>query len=190
MTELNNLNDYLNEENLIHSQFPFSGNGTTTQPIGIEVQDVTMLEPLAAYPSNNKINLTCNCNETVLFNVTGSAWTVATSAGEISESRKNFERIYVGLSVHGSAPQDGASWYEISNRSTASYVQFGFGGGGVNQYYALSYFTWVDDTHFSIPQASVLMHSTGSNSFAGHTQYTTGAKNCVHTIIGVNRISG
>ena len=125
-------------------------------------------------------------DETVLFtNDSG------TSAGQLSESRKNFSRLKLEVGVQNQTTmQDGLSYFDISNRYDYAWIQYGMGAGGANAYWIDAKLNWTDDTHFQINYASTIMKNQTGTAVSGPTAYNNTTRNCVYQIIGINRISG
>lgn len=127
-------------------------------------------------------------DETVLFD---SGSNDGASSGELSEAYTNFERLLfeVGAYNQNSVGQDGYQWCICSNRSAYTWVNFMYGQGGTNHYYATAKIQWTDSTHFTVTNASAIMHTETSTGVVGNTSNNNATKNCVIKIIGINRIA-
>ena len=134
---------------------------------------------------NNRV--VAEVDETVLFedpNGTG------VDSGDISEAYTNFERllIEVGYGSQSASLEDGYMWVMCSPRSSYTWVQFTFGSGGSNQYYAAAKIHWTSSTHFSVTHGSSILHNDGAATVSGVTGFNANVKKCVLRIIGVNRV--
>ena len=74
-------------------------------------------------------------DRTVLFEDTNGT---GVDSGDISEAYTNFEILLleVGYGAQTSSLEDGCMWVMCSTRSPYTWVQYTFGSGGGNQYYA------------------------------------------------------
>lgn len=141
---------------------------------------------LVADTENNR--WVVEADETVLFedpNGTG------VNSGDISEAYTNFERllIEVGYGAQTANLEDGYMWVMCSPRSPYTWVQYTFGSGGGNQYYATAKIHWTSSTHFDVTNGSSILHSESSTSVSGNTSFNANVKKCVLRIIGINRVS-
>lgn len=137
----------------------------------------------------DNVNKTVRTDETVLFEDSNGT---GVDSGDISEAYTNFERllIEVGYGSQNTSLEDGYMWAMCSTRSPYTWVQYMFGAGGGNQYYAAAKIHWTSLTHFDVTHGSSILHSDSSTSVSGNTSYNANAKKCVLRIIGVNRIAG
>jgi hypothetical protein len=125
-------------------------------------------------------------DETMLFSSDNG-----TSAGQLSESRKNFSRLKLEVGVQNQTTmQDGVTYFDISNRYDYAWIQYGMGAGGPNAYWINAKLNWTDDTHFEVNYASTIMKSQTATAVSGPTAYNNTTRNCIYQIIGINRISG
>lgn len=166
---------------------PISGDGTVQDPLTLKTTELEVIAPLYTAQSGTTFYIGSNQNQTLLFSSFPP-----TATGTLSESRKNFERlkIEVGYGSQTGTYPDGYSYWDVSNRADYSYMQFGFGAGGSNQYYAAARIHFTSDTAFSVEYGSSIIHTVNSTTVAGNTSYNNGVKNCVCCIYGINRISG
>ena len=141
---------------------------------------------LVADTENNR--WVVEADETELFTDTNGT---GVDSGVISEAYTNFERLLleVGYGSPTAELQDGYQWVMCSTRSTYTWVQYMFGAGGSNQYYAAAKIHWTDSTHFTVTNGSAILHSESSTSVSGNTSFNANIKKCVLRIIGVNRIA-
>lgn len=128
-------------------------------------------------------------DRTVLFEDTNET---GADSGDISEAYTNFEilLIEVGYGLQSSDRQDGYIWVMCSTRSPYTWVQYTFGSGGNNHYYATAKIQWTSSTHFSVTNGSSILHNETATTVSGNTSYNANVKKCVLRIIGINRISG
>lgn len=128
-------------------------------------------------------------DRTVLFE---DANGTGVDSGDISEAYTNFEILLleVGYGAQTSSLDDGYMWVMCSTRSPYTWVQYMFGAGGGNHYYATAKIHWTSSTHFDVTNGSSILHSESSTSVSGNTSYNANAKKCILRIIGINRISG
>ena len=160
-------------------------NSVAGQLVGIPVGQVYTAGKGIKIDNVNKV---VSVDETVLFD-TGT--NNAANSGATSEAYTNFERLYFEVGVNNqTGGQDGYQWSICSPRSEYMWVNFMYGQGGTNHYYATAKIHWTDATHFTVTNASAIMHTETSTGVVGNTSNNTATKTCIFKIVGVNRISG
>lgn len=150
----------------------------------IDAKKLYVQEPLFTANSGDAVYVGWRPDETVLFDNNK----VGTSAVSLSESRANFEelKLYVGYNG-GYNTLDGAITITIPSDVSASWLNFTYGAGGSNAYYAAARLLWDSDTSFTITHGTSILKPVSTTAVNGITAYNAGCQNCISKVIGINR---
>jgi len=154
----------------------------------IDAKKLYVQEPLFTANSGDAVYVGWRPDETVLYS---APTTNGVSAGQLTESKNNFSTLRYDVGYSGGRNNnEGSVLIDIPASYTGNWLNYSFGAGGANLYYAGAKIVWTNDTTFAINHGTCIVHNENTTTVSGVSAYNAGCRLCINKIIGVNRISG
>lgn len=142
-----------------------TGNGTSSEPFGINFNGITGLEPYS---------------ERLLF----SAELSGVSSIDLSEPKNHFERLRFVIGARNWS-NNGLESKEFGTEPNNIHLNFQNGAGG-NAYWVGTYGTWTNQTHLDVTKSKNVYGSYSNANITGNLTYTADDINCIKAVYGVN----
>jgi len=142
-----------------------TGNGTSSEPFGINFNGITGLEPYS---------------ERLLF----SAELSGVSSIDLSEPKNHFERLRFVIGARNWS-NNGLESKEFGTEPNNIHLNFQNGAGG-NAYWVGTYGTWTTQSHLDVSKSKNVYGSYSNANITGNLTYSADDINCIKAVYGVN----